>query len=153
MGEFFKLWRRRVGVVTLLLACGSMDLWIRSKKVLDLIRLPFIKSTTIYLLSDKKTICFGISSGAHWTSGVWQSKPAGRANDLGAERYFTWYENRLGFGIAGNDSWPNSLQREVDVPYWYVVIPLTLLSAWLLLSKPRQSKSKIPTEPKPQTAA
>lgn len=27
------------------------------------------------------------------------------------------------------------------VPYWAIVIPLTMLSAWLLLSKPRQAKT------------
>ncbi len=26
------------------------------------------------------------------------------------------------------------------IPYWSLVLPLTLLSAWLLLSKPRQTK-------------
>ena len=31
------------------------------------------------------------------------------------------------------------------VPYWSVVLPLTLLAAWLLLSKPRKSFAK-PTE-------
>ena len=27
------------------------------------------------------------------------------------------------------------------VPYWFIVLPLTLLSAWLLLIKPRPAKS------------
>ena len=36
--------------------------------------------------------------------------------------------------------------REASIPYWSLAIPLTLLSAWLLLSKPRQP-------PKPLTRA
>jgi hypothetical protein len=35
------------------------------------------------------------------------------------------------------------------VPYWSIVIPLTLLSAWLLLGKPRQAKK---AESLPNTA-
>jgi len=35
-------------------------------------------------------------------------------------------------------------------PYAYLAIPLTLLSAWLLLSKPRAKKSE-PIAPKPAT--
>ena len=38
------------------------------------------------------------------------------------------------------------------VPYWSVVIPLTLLSAFLLLTKPHQSTPKKCTEPTTEEA-
>lgn len=31
----------------------------------------------------------------------------------------------------------------VTLPYWSIVVPLTLLSAWLLLSKPRPPKQNV----------
>ena len=40
--------------------------------------------------------------------------------------------------------WIRVTQR--TLPYWSLVIPLTLLSAWMLLSKPRPSAPK-PSEP------
>jgi hypothetical protein len=37
------------------------------------------------------------------------------------------------------------------IPYWLATVPLLGLSAWLLLSKPRNSKSKSPIESAPET--
>ena len=38
------------------------------------------------------------------------------------------------------------------VPYWSIVIPQTLVSAWLLLNRPRKPNLKPITEPVPETA-
>lgn len=38
------------------------------------------------------------------------------------------------------------------IPHWFIVIPLTAISAWLLLSKPRQRQSKSPLQRKLETA-
>lgn len=44
-------------------------------------------------------------------------------------------------GPFPNDTWTESLKRWT-VPYWSIVTPLTLLSTWLLLSKPRQDNPR-----------
>ena len=48
-----------------------------------------------------------------------------------------WRFRYFGFGIGDEVDQTGVLRA----PYWSIVIPLTLLSAWLLLSKPRIAKS------------
>jgi len=45
--------------------------------------------------------------------------------------------------------WPvdvPSYRMFLSIPYWSIVIPMTLLSAWLLLSKPRVAKPDVISE-------
>ena len=35
MGDFFKLWRRKIGLLTLVMACAFMVAWIRSTITYD----------------------------------------------------------------------------------------------------------------------
>jgi len=94
MGEFFKGWRRKIGVVTLVLACVFAVDWMR--------------------LAD-------------------YSVKEGRTSDV------PWL--------------PTVMHPQLGVPYGWIVLPLTLLSGYLLLSKPRLSKPKQTTEPAPTTGA
>ena len=146
MWSYFKPLRRKASVVTLVLASGLAAMWVRSEARCDLLGIPIAHDTWLYLQSFEHVICFGISSGVDWEFGILESQGADRAQYLKSNRYFTWYEQWPGFGIAGNDNWPKSLQREVDTPYWLIVIPLALLSAYLLLSKPRTDKPKLATK-------
>ena len=41
---------------------------------------------------------------------------------------------------------PDPLINKRDLPFWWVITPLTLLSTYLLLSKPRTSTQKKVTE-------
>ena len=53
-----------------------------------------------------------------------------------------------------NEKWGTGLVVMLEracVPDWSIVVPLTLLSAWLLLSKPRQQKLTNLIEPPTQT--
>jgi hypothetical protein len=53
-------------------------------------------------------------------------------------RWFTWRFQFLGFGIGLQPKalWAASASHTIwTVPYWFIVLPLTMLSAWLLLSK------------------
>ena len=43
-----------------------------------------------------------------------------------------------------------NLTSIVDIPFWPIVAPLTLISAFLLLTKPRKSNEKKIPEPNPQ---
>ena len=101
MSEVFRGWRWKIGVVTLVMACGFMAEWVRSYSGLDLIAVGprEIKSLD------------------------------------GAVR-FSFY-----------DPAQYRMTELLAIPYWSIVIPLTALSAFLLLSMPRQSTTTKTTDP------
>jgi hypothetical protein len=145
MSPYFKPWRRKIGVVTLLMACMFAAGWIRSRSRGDL--LQFERGKAIYRIASS-------SRGMSWETISF--------NHLGAVKtptgYFSLDGNgfdpfvdipeieldlsRFGFHIVESKLDPHAgfRSRLFAVPYWSVVIPLTLLSAWLLLSKPRRPK-------------
>src|SRR5690349_14463591 len=53
MGAYFKSWRRRLGVVTLLLALISAAAWLRSFVTQDFIPFPFADESEILSLADQ----------------------------------------------------------------------------------------------------
>ena len=74
----------------------------------------------------------------------------GLVGDLELSSMFEWRWLRLGFGIADLYCTGSVISGKRDVlsqtiyaiPYWSIVIPLTLLSAYLLLTNPRVTKPK-----------
>jgi hypothetical protein len=62
-----------------------------------------------------------------------------------------WYWQFIGFGVGTNKrirpNPPTCVMTTITFPYWSIVIPLTLLTTWLLLSKGRQPKAKSTDEP------
>ena len=158
MGEFFKPWRRKVGTVTLLLALVSVVGWVRSFYFTDLITFPTANALN-RLISDKHGVVWTIESQTaeehaevEWESlfgipvpNIFFSFP--QSLDLHGK---VWKRNCafLGFGfLEGQIFGRESTMTVRIVPYWSVVFPLTLLSAYLLLSKPRKSNQKKTTEP------
>ena len=110
MREFFKGWRRNLGVLTLILACVVTAWWIKS----------LFSPTLPYRLQ----IDF---------------EPQGLRVAIQEVEFAAFTTGSL-VTITRTNSWFNRLV--VPLPYWSVVIPLTLLSAWLLLSKPRHPCQK-----------
>src|SRR5664279_4247082 len=110
MREFFKGWKRKVGIVTLLLALMFMGAWGRSH----------ISKDQISLWND-----------GHIRNSIF-------LNDTGVG--FQQMQHNSPFGCF-------TIKNGVVVPYWPVITSLTLLSTYLLLSKPRQSTLKKITEP------
>lgn len=112
MREFFHGWRRKVGVVTLVMALVMMALWIRSYVLFDQI---FVLGNLV--LSNSGCIVWD-----------WQGWGGPDANflhfysDRASPFDVDWY-----FGTDG-----------IRLPYWIVTIPLTLLTAYLILWKPRE---------------
>jgi len=182
MGEFFKPWRRKIGVMTLLMALVFMAGWVRSLVYNDDIRV-FVGKQTVHELHSSPNglawmwtwdgdigskqpgvICNRLLLKPHfWVlsergeggrSVSLDSAPAlvdkkeGAATDYNYEKSFpnarwTWNRDGIRFGIETIDA---QKYRAVvlTVPYWSITIPMTLLSLWLLLSKPRKSnQSKI----------
>ena len=111
MREFFHGWRRKAGCVTLALACVATGLWIRSYIVFDQLVLA-----GNLLISNSGCLVWNWSGwGTPELNLVdWYCEHASPFSE-------EWY-----FGTDG-----------VRMPYWAVNIPLTLLSAYLLLWKPR----------------
>lgn len=144
MRDVFKGWRRKVGCVTLLLALAIAGLYIRSRVVED-------------ILVYRQDAIIGLSTGPHGLS--WSrytpwipdsGSPASwdYAQDLVSsaskrDRYdgylvvWRWQWEGFDFGERQEEHYTKQL-IDWTIPHWSVFIPLTLLSAYLILWKPRQ---------------
>jgi hypothetical protein len=105
MLEFFKGWRRKFGVLTLLMACVFAAGWVRSLIVAD--RINFFGAQML-----------------SWHGEIMRCVAVLVRTQIGSQTVTSAQETPI---------W--------TIPYWSIVIPLTLLSAWLLLSNPKRSKS------------
>jgi hypothetical protein len=132
MRDFFKGWKRKTGTATLLLALVFAGTWVRSHSAEDEIRIRFGFSSH-YLTSEGRGLGWrGIlhedwipihKSEFRWNSRAIPPPPPpgtlsliiGGGQRIEGDRHFD-----LGF-----------------IPHWLIVVPLTLLSACLLLGKPR----------------
>ena len=163
MGEFFKGWRRKVGVVTLLLACAFTGLWIRSQFNFDNLSIPFGETVYAYGVTSKGGgidfyRVFGMEPAGAWN----YSSRLAPLDVNGHPKYVTPWEAHLeiewrwdwaGFIVGAFSALDNTQQLiRTDVflvPYWFIVCTLTTLSAFLLLPKTRQSTPKKTSEAVP----
>jgi hypothetical protein len=155
MRDFFRGWKRKIGVVTLLIAALFMALWVRSYSVED---------EFFYLDEDAKLDNFLhiTPRGFSWmrredryafTGLGWNRYPSQvpETSDPYEEEVFTdrtlisrrqwngfYFSERVDDGEMGDQS------REWlrIIPHWSITIPLTLISAWLLLLKPKPAKDR-----------
>jgi hypothetical protein len=129
MREFFYGWRRKAGVVTLVMSLALMAGWIRSTVAYDEFRVT-IGTYRPFLLSQESRIWWG-----RWVDHSRRAPAYGWRNL--AHRDPDPFARRPG-GSVTYSAIPSRM------PYGVLVLPLTLLSACLLLSKSRRS-------PKPST--
>jgi len=163
MGDFFHGWRRKTGRVTLLMACGFMGAWLK-----DLSGSASQQRVSFY--SGRQTLehLQNGDGGRIW----WIHYYPNPDSDI-----FTFNDCYRGWNIPPTfteERWEHirifgksvfyefrfcvvhSVEANgflISVSHWSIVIPLTMLSAWLLLSKPRSSNPKKIAEPIPETAA
>ena len=134
MAEFFKSWRRKVGVMTLLIACLCLGGWVRSLNTIDLI---FVRGGLIVVsLRGNFSFSHRVHVLSQTLSGGFPSKI--RSSDF-----------REGLKIWSMDA-SSTITIQTDhamIPYWSLVLPATALSAYLLLTKPRESTRKKVAEP------
>jgi hypothetical protein len=152
MREFFHGWRRKVGVLTLVMALAFAGAWLRGHRVKD-----------VYSTRGPRTVCDTWSSsheGIAWLRLRLQlpitiSTPGWRTYTVGTtgksvEGFFRnqkqavdWRWKWLGFDFGQSQaSQPIPLQMTfLTIPYWSLVLPPTLLSAYLILWKPRKRTS------------
>ena len=159
MGDYFRGWRRKVGVVTLLLACVFAAAWIRSIGREEGIYLDSNGQTPLMICSRNHFLTIIFSR--HFTRPVvftqlklrwldqtcseetneeyWTLANAGFANVVTKARTLSG----MMIGSAFDTSLSNPLKRWfISFPYWLITIPLTLVSAYLLVSEPNSSTLK-----------
>ncbi len=148
MSNYFKAWRRKIGVATLVLACVFAVGWTRSLTERDvLIRLN--EHNTHLVISAEGTLSWERMwpivkpRPSRWMYRHQSSNPnEGDDVPLGSLglgfdfRDQSKIETTVGTTpyIAESETW--------QIPYWSIVIPLTLISSWLLLSKPRAKSER-----------
>ena len=155
MKEFIRGWKRKVGVLTLGLACVAMAGWVRSMMICDSIQFPAVMhktdsmATIDTLASTKSSIAWeqvheesyegGIDLGSPYPQ--WQTSSSGRAfpdwDD--SELKMRWRWRWCGFCFGESPYEDGAWLTLLVIPYWSITITLTVLSACLLLSKPRKS--------------
>ena len=140
MHSFFHGWRRKAGVVTLGLALVLMAGWIRSTHFQDCVVPPRWTNLDVCFISEEQAIaCQTLGRARFYPLGA----PLWQANYLVPHRpsEIAWQWELGGFRYLCNSD-----IRCVVAPYWSLAIPLTLLSAYLILWKPRKQQ---PTASKP----
>src|SRR4051812_21970080 len=123
MGEFFKGWRRKLGVVTLVMACGFIGPWVRSLYIMDTFAFSHYPKDFM-LVSVDGAVGWQMFGKTEFSSLFdefprWHSqKPKSIADIFNRlECLNKWYWN--GFGVMQLD---NSTTLGC-IPYWSIVIP------------------------------
>ena len=156
MPEYFKPWRRKIGCVTLAMACVFAAGWVKSEWKYDFVTMTlrtstfkigslfsYIKFIRETALDKKRTQNTGPL--LHWHSGNTSSIVGPKR---GWDEGYTVERNSECFGFSnGSATRGGSRFEEWIVPYWSIVIPLTLISAYLLLSQSRISTPRKLAEP------
>lgn len=125
MREFSRGWRRKADVVAMVMACMLTGVWMRSRFV-----------------ADRMDLAFGGRQHAVISAG-------GRLYWCGAIATSDWFDMKLGYSPATEavaalerpmlvDLEHDPKLRRIVVPLLAPTIPLTLLSAYLILWKPRK---------------
>ena len=127
MLELFYGWKRKAGLVMLLIACAFAAWWVRSRSVLDMV---FVRDRFIIVSGD-------------WGVGIAQRVRLKWGDPQGVDPGFVDYNQSsmkepIDIWSTTKYSWKNLEIESPAVPYISIVIPLTVISAWLLLSKRRQ---------------
>jgi hypothetical protein len=145
MRDFFHGWRRKVGCALLLVAISLCILWARSQLVEDTVSIP-TRGRSDLLTSLEGRLIWEASARKSKDSLAWKSQTAKYdwlspwvTNGLLPRYEFAGLEyggHNLAGG-AGNYRW-------VVVPYAWLVLPCTLLSAYLILVRPRVIKATQP---------
>ena len=156
MGEFFTGWRRKTGVALLLVALVGNSAWIRSLSIHDSFIIPTNASLEVLSSGDQgiwwTTNELEIPGTGHlsgyplgWYSGLLEShfETGLLFLDMDSIRTRDWQIG--GFQIVETSTDSADYTRKLRgvawrIPYWPFALPPALLSAWLILGKPRKAK-------------
>ena len=120
MREFFHGWRRKAGCVLLVAAAALLGVWIRSGVIPDYMQYEWGGSVHT-IKSENATLS--------WTS----------CDSVERQEYMRLELRRQRTDHSGSIEIPLPRSyRKRTVDYWSITLPLTLLSAYLILWKPRK---------------
>ena len=148
MGHYFKPRRRKIGVVTLLTASVLMAGWFRSLTTFTQVIFPLAVHHYISLVLYDQSFrivweCDTVESSSWSDASLFSTPLADIAPD---QTGWTDPENfclNMPFRLRRKADWvlPRTYSvRTMSLPCWSLVVPLTLLSAALLLGKPRNEE-------------
>ena len=155
MGEFFHGWRRKTGIVSLAMACLLMIGWVRSHVKDDIFVVNLGKTWCLTFQSNQCGL--GIFAAAYGTdtstiSVTWNSQsiralaskdPMKNNNvDVPYRIDFPGFH----FGCDGLNFLRPRYYAICFLSYFYLITLLTLVSAYLLLLKPRIAKPRVVVE-------
>ena len=153
MKELFRGWRRKFGMVTLVIACVLTAGWIRSVQSCDYLEIHCGPACSVLVASKRCGIeCQfywkpspGLSFEVLWGARIRRSIPVEtpRLEPNDDERLVCFNPNEIVYTdrlIQLIESVRYQNQFAIRIPYWSAVLPLILLSAYLLLCKPRPRK-------------
>jgi hypothetical protein len=148
MREFFYGWRRKAGVVSLVMAVAVMGMWARSFVVVEQLRVSAcsvasIRGTVAAVRSTLPQASPQPTYSKYLVSEIASFKPDENGNYPdwwgGVEVDQRWDLAGFHFGRRRIDQDQQSI-IQLGFPYWSLALPLTLLSAYLILWKPRKPR-------------
>lgn len=137
MKEFFHGWRRKVGLVTLVMACLFLCGWFRSFVICDSLGWSMsAPASPIWGVSASGELFLVAEIPVGWgtfkpSRSLWETMPAEPLDRMIASDT-KWSFRCFGFGYARNQF------QFIMFPYWSIILSLTFLSAYLILWKPRK---------------
>ena len=141
MGGFLKPWRRKIGVVTLLMACAIGAAWVRSLSVIDGISFATGIEMTESVVSAGGFVSLQTKCDRETVQTTFERNtiPLPDGFDGFNHPAMKWRWRCCGFGVGEipAEVYDGAMITMRVIPYWSIVIPLTALSASLLLSKSR----------------
>jgi hypothetical protein len=136
MNDFFCGWRRKAGIVTLVLACVFAGLWARSASDGDVFRMNVFGRKQLLISARGNLSWWGWNGSTmphpFWVRESWKS-PYTFQNinpDAPQSSHADLQMLLLAPGIGSH--W--------NIPHWYIVLPLTVLSAYLILWQPKSKE-------------
>lgn len=139
MREFFHGWRLTAGCAALVLAFVVFAAWMRSYDFPD----SFGEKQTPWLISHDGNIILVSQSGPYHYPLIWDwygfytTDPA--IFSQGCRRAFEWKcvrrRGSVGLELGRHEFWGYAVNW-LCVPYWTIVLPISLLATYLILWKP-----------------
>lgn len=171
MYEFFRGWRRKVGSVSLILACGLMAGWVRSDLKFDAAAININHQMLMIVSAGSRIHLVRIThqKAQPFFSSVSEDLEETGAFTLNPQGSRTFDPKMLEDNVNWNWRWgdfeildfteTDNSSRWILIPYWIFVFPLTALAALLIYSRAsaknlpsRNSSSAIRPELEPDSA-
>lgn len=147
MLTYLKSIRLKISVLTLLMACVFAVGCVRSRIINDFISFDTVCSECVIEsnIHGIMLVVLPLPTRASYTASIWPTWCTTQSSAEGYPAPEEWdfvsrYDDWIGIKNMRRQ-FPDGDESTVwIVPYWSIVIPLTLLSAYLVLSKSRVSK-------------